>query len=61
MITATTVDDVSANLIATQKVCADELKVHITVTSEFIYNIADKLITELDAEAKHMRSLGLFG
>ena len=40
---------------------ANKIKVHRTATTEFIYNNAERLIEELDAEAKHMRSLGLFG
>lgn len=52
--------DVMASL-TISPVSADKLKVHRTATTEFIYNIAERRIEELDAEAKHMRSLGLFG
>ena len=40
---------------------ADKLKVRHRATTESSYSIAERLIEELDAEAKHMRSLGLFG
>lgn len=49
------------NLIVTHKVYADSLRTHYTATAEFTYNIAEVLIAELDARAKHIRSLGLFG
>lgn len=37
------------------------LKPQPATSPEFIYNNSERLIEELDAEAKHMRSLGLFG
>ena len=52
---------VPANLIITHIVRADSLRIHSTATPESIYNITERLIEELDAEAKHIRSLGLFG
>lgn len=53
--------DVAADRIVVGRSCVDYLKVHSTATTEALYNIAERLIEELDAEAKHMRSLGLFG
>lgn len=49
------------NFIVTHIVRADSLRTHSTATPEALYNIAERLIKELDAEAKHIRSLGLFG
>lgn len=58
-ISATSVDIMDS--ITISPISADKLKPHFVTTTEFIYNIAERLIEELDAEAKHMRSLGLFG
>lgn len=52
--------DVMASL-SISPISADKLIPHFVTTTEFIYNIAERLIEELDAEAKHMRFLGLFG
>lgn len=49
------------DLIVTQKVYAGSYRTHSTATPEALYNIAERLIEELDAEARHIRSLGLFG